>query len=80
MKLAPIDTLNKLIANLVLWWIGGIFGNACVLILTSSIVNFPESDIFIGLNLVRPIGLIAIDAYIIWQNIKDIQEYRSFLN
>ena len=67
MRLSPIDSVSKLITNLVLWWVGGALGNAGVLILTSSIVNFPETPQYVGLNLVKPVGLIAINAFVIWQ-------------
>ena len=78
-KLHPVDSLFKIIVAIMLWLIADAFGNVAVILLTATIEDFPSSSVFTGLNLVRPIGLVLVNVYVIYQAAKDIVEFIEYV-
>ena len=79
MNLKPIDTGIKLAINIILWLFGDAFVNACIMFLISAVVSNIGNNDF-GLDLFFIVIIVCINIFVIYQIIKDIQEYRSFLN
>ena len=74
-KLHPIDTLVKITIAVIWWLIVDAFGNGVILLLTETIKNYPSEPPFVGLNLVRPVGLVLVNIYVIYQCAKDVVEF-----
>jgi len=75
----PIKNLPRLLTRLFMWGVDDAVGNTFAILLTEKISSMP-SDIYFGANLIRPIVLIAINAYFIFEAIRDIREYKSWVS
>ncbi len=74
----PINNLPKLLIRLVMWVANDAVGNVLAVVATKAISEMPSE--FLGANLIRPIVLIAVNAYFLYESIKDIREYKNWVS
>ncbi len=75
----PIDSLAKIIIWIAWWLATDAIGSAFILILTSVIQNVPNADVYVGLSAIRPLSLVVINVWAIYQGAKDITEFIQYV-